>query len=115
MGSGNLMRHDFDCLENCYLVGGRGGGVRVNLWWGESTGEGNISWWGGWANFWLVGGLPPSPSRENAALRKTGVTFSTCFRKRGGYPETMGFTQKRGGWGVPTLEEAMEVFTRISS
>ena len=34
----------------------------IDFWW-----EGIKIWWGGgeWANFWLVGGLPHPPSREN--------------------------------------------------
>ena len=39
-------------------------------------------------------------------LRKRGVTFLTCFRKRG-YPETGGSLRKGGGEGVPALEETM--------
>ena len=38
LGGGNLTRKDFDCSENCYLVGrgsGGGGGRRaMNLWCG---------------------------------------------------------------------------------
>ena len=37
------------------------------------------------------------------AVRKRGVTFLICFRKRG-YPEKGGFLRKRG---VPTLEETI--------
>ena len=39
------------------------------------------------------------------ALRKRGVTFKICFRKRGvPRKEEVGFPQKRG---VPTLKETM--------
>ena len=50
------------------------------------------------------------------AVRKRGLTFLICFRKRG-YPERgRGFPQKKGGWvpsekggggGVPTLKKTM--------
>ena len=41
----------------------------MNLWWGESAGGIFLVGWGEkWANFQVVGGLPPiSPSRENPA------------------------------------------------
>ena len=65
LGGGSLMRSDFDCLENCYLVVGErtygwGGGQKFgggSLLGGISPGSGER------ANFWLVGvggGLPPS-------------------------------------------------------
>ena len=39
------------------------------------------------------------------ALRKRGVTFLICFRKRG-VPRKGGVPSEKGG-GVPTLEETM--------
>ena len=63
LGVGNLTRSDFDCSENCYLVG------EMNLWWegnlvgaGESTGA-YFSWWEGMSKFSASGwrGLPPLP------------------------------------------------------
>ena len=41
------------------------------------------------------------------ALRKRGVTFKICFRKRWVPRKGGGFPQKRWGEGVLTLEEIM--------
>ena len=46
------------------------------------------------------------------ALRKRGVTFEICFRKRG-YPERRNSLRKGGGGGVPTLEETMTVLNEM--
>ena len=47
--------------------------VGIKMWWGDSTG-GIFPGGGWWANIWLGGGSPHTPSKENPELlfRKNG-------------------------------------------
>ena len=92
LGGESLTRSDFDCSENCYLVGG------MNLWWGRGGGGGRQEFGGVgvyWGGFFLVLGMskfsvsggespPPNPpSRENPKpciemVSKTSHTIHSC-------------------------------------
>ena len=76
IGWWNLTRSDFDCSENCFLVGGRreeGGNKNLmgGVCWG---GEGDFSWWGGISKFLASGGKEFSP------VGKTLITVCQIFR-----------------------------------